>query len=305
VEINIGFFSGFIFGSKVKKLFQSMKKIILLSLAVATLSVSCVSKKKYVQLQNDKFQSEAALAETRMQKEALEAEKQVLQDKMGRIEARVSEYNSRINSLKDESDSKFTLDGKTPMSNSTRGKLNKTLSNVSADELSGAKNLEDSINVAISHNLKKSITDGSEENDDIQITVDKTVVMINVSDRLLFNTGSYQVSRNADGLLKKLAEVINSEPSLEVMVEGHTDPRTIQTVSLQDNWDLSVKRATSIVRILETKYDVAPEKMIAAGRASYIPLVDNDSKENMAKNRRTRIVLIPDMDKFFALMEGQ
>jgi chemotaxis protein MotB len=281
-----------------------MKKIILLSLAVATLSVSCVSKKKYVQLQNDKFQTEAALAETKLQKEALEAEKQVLEDKMGRIEARVAEYNNRINSLKEESDSKFTLDGKTPMSNNTRGKLNATLANVTAEELQGANNLEDSINVAISHNLKKSITDGtSEQDDDIQITVDKTVVMINVSDRLLFNTGSYQVSKNADGLLKKLAEVINSEPSLEVMIEGHTDPRTIQTGVLQDNWDLSVKRATSIVRILESKYNVAPEKLIAAGRASYIPLVENDSKENMAKNRRTRIVLIPDMDKFFAMIE--
>ena len=282
-----------------------MKKIILLSLAMATLSVSCVSKKKYVQLQNDKFQTEAALAEIRMEKETLEAEKQVLEDKMGRIEARVAEYNNRINSLKDESDSKFTLDGKTPMSNNTKSKLNATLANVSAEELQGANNLEDSINVAISHNLKKSITDGtSEQDDDIQITVDKTVVMINVSDRLLFNTGSYQVSKNADGLLKKLAEVINSEPSLEVMIEGHTDPRTIQTGVLQDNWDLSVKRATSIVRILESKYDVAPEKLIAAGRASYIPLVENDSKENMAKNRRTRIVLIPDMDKFFAMIEN-
>jgi chemotaxis protein MotB len=280
-----------------------MKKIILLSLAVATLSVSCVSKKKYVQLQNDKFKTEAHLAETRMEKEALEAEKQVLESKMGQIESRVAEYNNRINSLRDESDSKFSLDGKTPMSHNTRGKLNATLANVSASELAGAKNLEDSINVAISHNLRKSFTDGSEETDDIQITVDKTVVMINVSDRLLFNTGSFQVSRNADGLLKKLAEVINSEPSLEVMIEGHTDPRTIQTGVLQDNWDLSVKRATSIVRVLETKYDVAPEKMIAAGRASYIPLVENDTKENMAKNRRTRIVLIPDMDKFFALIE--
>lgn len=281
-----------------------MKKIIVLSLAIATISVSCVSKKKYVQLQNDKFQTEAALAETRQEKEALEAEKQVLEDKMGKIEARVAEFNSRINSLKEENDSKFTLDGKTPMSNDTRGKLNATLANVSASELEGAKNLEDSINVAVSHNLKKSISDGSyEQNDDIQITVDKTVVMINVSDRLLFNTGSYQVSKNADNLLKKLAEVINSEPSLEVMIEGHTDPRTIQTGVLQDNWDLSVKRATSIVRILETKYNVSPEKLIAAGRASYIPLVENDSKENMAKNRRTRIVLIPDMDEFFAMIE--
>lgn len=282
-----------------------MKKIITLSLAIAAISVSCVSKKKYVQLQNDKFKTEAALAETRQEKEALEAEKQVLEDKMGKIEARVAEFNSRINSLKEENDSKFTLDGKTPMSNDTRGKLNATLANVSAAELEGAKNLEDSINVAVSHNLKKSITDGSDEqDDDIQITVDKTVVMINVSDRLLFNTGSYQVSKNADNLLKKLAEVINSEPSLEVMIEGHTDPRTIQTGVLQDNWDLSVKRATSIVRILETKYKVSPEKLIAAGRASYIPLVQNDSKENMAKNRRTRIVLIPDMDEFFAMIEN-
>lgn len=281
-----------------------MKKIILLSLTAVVFTASCVSKKKYVQLQNDLMKSETALAETRSKKETLEAENKVLEEKMGRIEARVNEYNARINSLKADNDAKFSLEGKTPMSNITREKLKATLANVDAAELANAKTLEDSINLAIAHNMKKSITDGSAEQDeDIQIDIDKTVVMINVSDRLLFNTGSYQVSRNADGLLKRLAEVINAEPSLEVMIEGHTDPRTIQTGVLQDNWDLSVKRATSIVRILQDKYDVAPEKLIAAGRASYIPLVENDSKENMAKNRRTRIVLIPDLDKFFAMIE--
>lgn len=281
-----------------------MKKILLFSLTVVVFTASCVSKKKYVQLQNDLMKSEATLAETRSEKESLEAENKVLEEKMGRIEARVNEYNARINSLKADNDAKFSLEGKTPMSNITREKLKATLANVDAAELANAKTLEDSINLAIAYNMKKSITDGSaEQDDDIQIDIDKTVVMINVSDRLLFNTGSYQVSRNADGLLKRLAEVINAEPSLEVMIEGHTDPRTIQTGVLQDNWDLSVKRATSIVRILQDKYDVAPEKLIAAGRASYIPLVENDSKENMAKNRRTRIVLIPDLDKFFAMIE--
>jgi chemotaxis protein MotB len=281
-----------------------MKKIILLSLTAVVFTASCVSKKKYVQLQNDLMKSETALAETRSEKETLEAENKVLEEKMGRIEARVNEYNARINSLKADNDAKFSLEGKTPMSNITREKLKATLANVDAAELANAKTLEDSINLAIAYNMKKSITDGSaEQDDDIQIDIDKTVVMINVSDRLLFNTGSYQVSRNADGLLKRLAEVINAEPSLEVMIEGHTDPRTIQTGVLQDNWDLSVKRATSIVRILQDKYKVAPEKLIAAGRASYIPLVENDSKENMAKNRRTRIVLIPDLDKFFAMIE--
>jgi chemotaxis protein MotB len=281
-----------------------MKKIILLSLTAVVFTASCVSKKKYVQLQNDLMKSETALAETRSEKETLEAENKVLEEKMGRIEARINEYNARINSLKADNDAKFSLEGKTPMSNITREKLKATLANVDAAELVNAKTFEDSINLAIAYNMKKSITDGSaEQDDDIQIDIDKTVVMINVSDRLLFNTGSYQVSRNADGLLKRLAEVINAEPSLEVMIEGHTDPRTIQTGVLQDNWDLSVKRATSIVRILQDKYKVAPEKLIAAGRASYIPLVENDSKENMAKNRRTRIVLIPDLDKFFAMIE--
>ncbi|PSL07843.1 OmpA family protein [Cecembia rubra] len=281
-----------------------MKRLFLFSVAIATLTVSCVSKKKYTELQNDLFRTEATLAETRSEKEALEAEKRILEDRMGRIQARVDEYNARINSLRSENDALFDLDGKTPMSKNTKQKLNATLAKVNPNDLANAKTLEDSVNLAISYNLKKSISDGSPEQDeDISISVDKTVVMINVSDRLLFNTGSYQVSRNADGLLKKLAEVINAEPAVEVMIEGHTDPRSIQTGVLQDNWDLSVKRATSIVRLLQNKYNVAPEKLIAAGRSSYIPVVDNDSLENMARNRRTRIVIIPDLDKFFALIE--
>ncbi len=281
-----------------------MKKIILFSVASAMIMASCVSKKKYVQLQNDLFQTETTLAETKSEREVLQEEKRVLEDKFARIEARVEEYNSRINSLKESDDSKFTLGGKTPMSNKSREKLNATLAKVDPAKLADAKTMEDSVNLAVSYNLKQSISDGSEEeNDDIQIDIDKTVVMITVSDRLLFNTGSYVVSKNANNLLQKLADVINSEPSMEVMIEGHTDPRTINTAVLQDNWDLSVKRATSIVRALQNKYNVAPEKMIAAGRSSYVPLVENDNKDNMAKNRRTRIVIIPDLDKFFALME--
>lgn len=281
-----------------------MKKLMLFSVALATLTVSCVSKKKYVELQNDLFRTEATLAETRNEKEALEAEKRILEDRMGRIQARVDEYNARINSLRSENDALFDLNSKTPMSKNTKQKMNATLAKVDPYDLANAKTLEDSVNLAISYNLKKSISDGfAEQDEDISISVDKTVVMINVSDRLLFNTGSYQVSRNAEGLLKKLADVINAEPAVEVMIEGHTDPRSIQTGVLQDNWDLSVKRATSIVRLLQNKYNVAPEKLIAAGRASYIPVVENDSLENMARNRRTRIVIIPDLDKFFAMIE--
>jgi len=130
--------------------------------------------------------------------------------------------------------------------------------------------------------------------------------MINVSDKLLFRSGSYRLNNKADGLMKKLAEVINSEPSMEVMVEGHTDSQTMVPGShIQDNWDLSVRRSTSIVRALQDKYNVDPAKLIAAGRSSYVPLVENSNKENMAKNRRTRIVIIPNLDKFFAMMDSE
>src|SRR5690606_8108593 len=134
------------------------------------------------------------------------------------------------------------------------------------------------------------------------IEIDETVVMISISDKLLFNTASYRISNKADDILQKLADVINSEPSVEVMVEGHTDSRTIHNAKVTDNWDLSVLRATSVVRKLQDEYHVSPEKMIAAGRSSYQPLVENDTKEDMAKNRRTRIVILPNIDKFFALM---
>ena len=128
--------------------------------------------------------------------------------------------------------------------------------------------------------------------EDVTVSIDDTVVMISVSDKLLFNSGSYRVSSKANNLLQKLADVINSEPSMEVMIEGHTDARTINTPVLTDNWDLSVKRATSITRLLQNKFKVAPEKLIASGRSSYKPLTDNDSREGRAQNRRTRIVLV-------------
>ena len=130
--------------------------------------------------------------------------------------------------------------------------------------------------------------------------------MINVSDELLFRSGSARVSRDAYPLLQKLADVINSEPSMEVMVEGHTDSQTVVEDSyLIDNWDLSVRRAAAIVRLLQDRFDVDPAKLIAAGRSSYHPLVENNSAENRAKNRRTRIVILPNLDKFLALLDSE
>ncbi|WP_037313967.1 OmpA family protein [Salegentibacter sp. Hel_I_6] len=275
-----------------------MKRTIAVTVLAATMLSSCVSKKKYVALEDELDDTQSTLQKTQVEKEEIE-------EKYARIEERVADYNSKINSLRQENDSKMEMNDLTVMSNNNKDKMRATIAKMDQDKVAGAETLEDSINLAISHNIKNNISEGAED-EDINITVDETVVMINVSDKLLFGTGSYRVSRDAQPLLKKLAEVINSEPAMEVMIEGHTDDRTMVEGSyIQDNWDLSVRRATSIVRLLQDKYDVAPEKLIAAGRSSYQPLVDNTNNDNRAKNRRTRIVIIPNLDKFFAMLESE
>ncbi|TYB76100.1 flagellar motor protein MotB [Bizionia gelidisalsuginis] len=274
-----------------------MKKASILLLFVVVLS-SCVSKKKYVALQQENGEIKSELTKVRVENEDLEA-------KFGIIQMRVDEYNSKITELKEDNDVKFDAVGDVAViSNVTKRKMRETLKKVDPSLLNDAKTLQDSMNLAVSYNLRKNLdTSDLNEDDDISISIDETVVMISISDKLLFNTGSYRVSNKANNILQKLADVINSEPSLEVMVEGHTDARSISTPQIADNWDLSVLRATSVVRKLQNQYNVAPEKLIAAGRSSYKPLFENDSNDNRSKNRRTRVVILPNINKFFALME--
>jgi chemotaxis protein MotB len=273
-----------------------MKKISLL-LVLAAITLSCVSKKKYIALQQENGEIKSELQKTQVAKEDLEA-------KFAKIEARIEAYNNKIMSLKAENDTKLEVsENGTIVSNKVKAKMRETLKHVDANKLSQAKTLKDSMNLAVAYNLKKTISESNmNENDDFAVNINETVVMISIADNMLFNTASYRLSSRADAILKKLADVINSEPSLDVMVEGHTDSRTINTGHIADNWDLSVLRATSVVRRLQEKYNVAPEKLIAAGRSSYQPIAENDSAENRSKNRRTRIIILPNIDKFFALM---
>lgn len=272
-----------------------LKRIIILLVFTVILS-SCVSSKKYAALEQDLVDTKGQLQKTTMEKEELEARFDI-------IEKRVEAYNTKISSLQEKNDQKMEFVGNdlTVLSKDMKDNLKAVLSKVSPEELAGAKTLKDSMNLAITYNLKKSIND-QELDKDININIDKTIVMISVADSLLFRSGSYRVSPKAYPLLEKLAEVINSEPSMDVMIEGHTDSRTIHTETISDNWDLSVKRSTAIVRILQKKYQVDPSRLIPAGRSSYLPLTTNDTKENRARNRRTNIIIMPNLNKFFALL---
>lgn len=162
---------------------------------------------------------------------------------------------------------------------------------------------KDSVTLAVVTSLKSAV---GLSDPDIEINVEKGVVFISIADKLLFKSGSYEVSDKAKSVLAKVAKVINDKPDFECMVEGHTDnvPFTGSGILL-DNWDLSVKRSTSIVRVLTNSLGVKPSQLIAAGRSSYVPLVDNTTSENKALNRRTRIVVLPKIDQFYEMVEKE
>ena len=271
-----------------------MKRITTI-IALAFLITSCVSKKKYVALEQEKGELQSELTKTRVEKEELES-------KFAAIQARVNEYNSKINSLTEDNDTKLVSVDGVVISENQKEALRETLKNVPPAYLATAKTLKDSMNLAVQFNLKQSM-DNIEEDEDINVNIEETVVMISISDKMLFKSGSYRISDKADEILSKIANIVNSEESLDIMIEGHTDNKQfVSNSAIKDNWDLSVLRATSVVKKLQNDHNVAPEKLIAAGRAFYQPLVENDTEENRATNRRTRVVILPNIDKFFALM---
>jgi chemotaxis protein MotB len=286
-----------------------MKKMIAVTLLAGTfLTTSCVSKKKYVELEGQYNDTRSTLSKTQLEKEEIEA-------KYAKIEERVANYNAKIQSLATSNESLTSLSNErlqrfdnVVLSNNDKAQMKAALANVDQNELARAKTLQDSMNLIVSYNLKKNLDNSliaEGEEDDIKIDINETVVMITISDKLLFKSGSFKVNPKANDLLERLANVINSEPALEVMVEGHTDAQTVKPGAyIKDNWELSVERSTAVIRTLQDKYGVAPEKLIAAGRSSYHPLTENETADGRAINRRTRIVILPNLDKFLALLSA-
>lgn len=161
---------------------------------------------------------------------------------------------------------------------------------------------KDSLNLALVMNLKRSLSDINDE--DVKVEVRGGKVHVSISDKLLFRSGSHRVTDRAKNVLGKVAMVLNDHRELDVMVEGHTDDIPIGNSCIQDNWDLSVKRATAVVRVLEREHYVSSERMIAAGRSQFQPIADNTGESGRSLNRRTEIVITPGLDQFFELLEG-
>lgn len=250
-------------------------------------------KEKYKACQDDQTDYKSKISALNTQKSALESSNADLKNQIDYLK---QNNNTVLNQLKDLS----------VVTGSQAESIKKSLENIGSKDiyikdLQGSIARKDSLNMALVMNLKGAI--GNLDDKDINIKVDKGVVYVDISDKLLFKSGSYDVTDRAKEVLGKVAKVLNAQPEIEFMVEGHTDSVAIKSAGINDNWDLSVKRATTVVRILQTTYGLDPKRMTAAGRGQYLPLADNTTAEGRAANRRTRIVILPQLDQFFKLLE--
>ncbi len=288
-----------------------MKSKLLILLLMPFILFSCVSTKKYrlIQVRNTELDSLNAGLTSRLQNcedRVAEAGREAARLK-SLSDLEIANLNKQIQFLKENNTTTLRqLQDLSVITGAQAESIKKSLENIGAkdlyiQDLQKSMARKDSLNMVLVMNLKGAV--GSLDDQDINIKVDKGVVYIDISDRLLFKSGSYDITTRAKEVLGKVAAVVRNQPDMEFMVEGHTDNVAFKRGVLVDNWDLSVKRATAIVRILQNEYGLDPARMSAAGRGEFKPIASNDTPEGKATNRRTRIIILPQLDQFFKLLE--
>ena len=269
-----------------------MKKFVLILLGGLALT-SCVSNKKFRALQDQLKSTEDLLNTATVKLNSCLKDRELLQS------------NNEL--LRKNNEGLLTnLGNMTMLTQKGADNLERSLESIKEKDLT-IKNLRDavtrrdSINLALVQSLKGVL--GNLDDEDITVQVDKGVVYVSISDKMLFSSGSYNVTPRAREVLGKVAKVVNNKPDFEFMVEGHTDNVPIKNTCIKNNWDLSVLRATAVVNILQNDFGVSPSRMTAAGRGEYVPVTSNSTPEGRAINRRTRIVVLPKLDQFYNMIE--
>jgi chemotaxis protein MotB len=287
-------------------------RLFILPLFLVVTLVSCVGSKKfqalnskYGELNNSLVASQKDLRACKDEQAELERQKSIAD---AQREAQIASLKEQVEYLKKNNNSALKqLEDLSVISSSQAESIKKSLDNIGSKDsyiqsIQAAASRKDSLNMALVMNLKGAIGDINDK--DINIKVDKGVVYVDISDKVLFKTGSFDLSDRAKSILGKVALVLKNQADIEFMVEGHTDNVVLNgDKDLQDNWDLSVKRATTIVRMFQKQYGLDPAQMTAAGRAEFRPIADNATAEGRSQNRRTRIVILPQLDQFFKLLE--
>ena len=276
---------------KILKILR-MKKFVLILLGGLALT-SCVSNKKFRALQDQLKSTEDLLNTATVKLNSCLKDRELLQS------------NNEL--LRKNNEGLLTnLGNMTMLTQKGADNLERSLESIKEKDLT-IKNLRDavtrrdSINLALVQSLKGVL--GNLDDEDITVQVDKGVVYVSISDKMLFSSGSYNVTPRAREVLGKVAKVVNNKPDFEFMVEGHTDNVPIKNTCIKNNWDLSVLRATAVVNILQNDFGVSPSRMTAAGRGEYVPVTSNSTAEGRAVNRRTRIVVLPKLDQFYNMID--
>ena len=277
------------------------------ALLAIVLLVSCSGRKKLA-MQMAKYDTlNMFYNNTQLQLEKCREEVAENGRKRSQLQNEIESLNKQIAFLKENNNTFVSqLKDLSVISSTQAESIKKSMDNIGSkdayiQDLNRAMARKDSLNMALVMNLKSALSDINDT--DIQIKVEKSAVYISISDKLLFKSGSYDVTEPAKVVLGKVAQVLNSKPDIEFLVEGHTDNVPIKNSCIADNWDLSAKRATSVIRILQNQYGINPKRMTAGGRSEYVPLTGNDTVEGKSANRRTRIVILPQLDQFFKLLE--
>ncbi len=272
-----------------------MKAKLLLTAGLAALLClgSCVSNKKYKQLQMEYQTTRDGLLECNNNTKGMEY---VIKD----LRTQNEELKSNLK------DMKATLDQS--LANSQQGSVNisKLVDEINASnkyikELISAKSKSDSLNIALTNKLTRSLS--NDELKDVDVKVLKGVVYISLADNMLFKSGSYEISDRAMETLSKIAKIIKDYKDYDVLVEGNTDNVPISRTNIRNNWDLSALRASSVVQTLQNKFDIDPSRLSAAGRGEYNPVTDNDTEVHRQRNRRTEIIITPKLDQFLDLID--
>ncbi len=270
------------------------KSVILTALLAVTLGLGgCVSNKKYQQLQMEYQSTRDGLLQCNTESKS-----------MTYMIADLKKQNEDLK--KSLQDMKSTLDQS--MANNQQGNVNiaKLVDEINASnkyikELISAKSKSDSLNMALTNKLTRSLT--NDELKDVDVKVLKGVVYISLADNMLFKSGSYEISDRAMETLSKIAKIIKDYSDYDVLVEGNTDNVPISRTNIRNNWDLSALRASSVVQCLQDNFGINPSRLTAGGRGEYNPISDNNTEVGKQRNRRTEIIITPKLDQFLDLID--
>lgn len=272
----------------------------LLVLTISIVFTSCASKKAFTTLQTDHKQLQTEYQESQLKLRESQIRASSLEERLAEAQKNNAELRTSLADMQDLLNKSLTQSSQGSVS------IAKLVDEINASNrfiqhLVQAKNKSDSLNIVMINNLTRSLT--REEMKDMDIQVLKGVVYISLDDKMLYRSGSYEISDKAGEILSKIAKIILDYKDYDVLVEGNTDTDPITRTNIRNNWDLSALRGSSVVQALQNNYGIDPKRLTAAGRGEYNPIASNDTPEGKTRNRRTQIIITPKLDQFMDLIE--